>query len=262
MKKIKLIINALILLLLFIGCKRKESNNTANIETKDTATISKRIDSVLVNYLTIPNIKRQLAEIPDVKADEYFNLYIKEFRPSLTNKGKYPFFYKIHGNVVNDILIMNGNNPFHFILTSNNKKLDLLYKSPTGERYIISEVSKLTKVEQIDFIPMDSAFQQNFYREMNDIKKKLIKADPNNEGDNSFENTTDIIIPLEKFKKYNPNDGDSGLTILPGIINENIKNENGLSKKYHYTIIMAIYSIDSPIPTVYYDDFCLKPPGC
>lgn len=249
------------LLFLLTACK-KNNVTTNNGDISDSAIVINRIDSVLIQYLTISNIKKQLRNIPDTSADSYFNLYVKELSPSLTNKGEYPFFFKIQDKVATELDVKNGKNPFHFILSSTDNKLDILYMSPDGDKYVITEVSKLTKVTESDFIIRDSIFKKNIYAKMNRIKMNLVGSDPQHQGDSSYGNTTDIIIPYDTFKSYVPNNGDSALTLFPGIISDQKTNSTGKSKKFHFTLIMAIYSIDSPAPTIYYDDFCLKPPGC
>ncbi|GAA4157554.1 hypothetical protein GCM10022217_17680 [Chryseobacterium ginsenosidimutans] len=256
-------IPVIIFLLFLITCKK--DNKTVNTEIVSPTFAE---DSIIIKNLTITNIKHLLSGIPDSTADNYYQKYLGEFKPSLTNKGQFPFVFRVQDKVVDEIkalVISNKDTYVHFILTSNNNKLGLLFES--GKRkYFVTDVSKLTEVDSLKLPTMDSDFGTVVYPRMNEIKSKLITSDPKKEGDNSYGNTTDIMIPYKTFDEYQTNTADSVLTLIPGIVTENKTNSNNKSKKHHFTLILAIFPMDANKiflpPTVYYDDFCLKPPGC
>ncbi|WP_312903047.1 hypothetical protein [Chryseobacterium taichungense] len=256
-------IPAIIFLLFLITCKK--DNKTIGTETVNPTYIE---DSIITKNITISNIKQLLSGIPDSTADSYYQKYLGEFKPSLTNKGQYPFLFRIQDKVVDEIKALANSNKdtyVHFILTNNNNKLGLLFESGK-KKYFVTEVSKLTEIDSLKFSTMDSNFRTVIYPRMNEIKSKLIASDPKKEGDNSYDNSTDVMIPYKTFDEYQTNTADSVLTLLPGIVTENKANSNSKSKKHHFTLILAIFPIDANKaflpPTVYYDDFCLKPPGC
>ena len=256
-------IPSIIFLLFLVTCKKDDKTSRSE---RIIPALTK--DSIIIKNLSLNNIKHLLSDIPDSTVDNYYQKYLGEFKPSWTNKGEYPFSFRIQDKVVDEIKTLvtsNKENDVHFMLTSSNGKLILLFESGQ-KKYFVTDVSKLTDVDTLKFLTLDNNFKTVLYPKMNDIKSKLIAADPKKEGDNSYGNTTDIMIPYKIFDEYQTSSADSVLTLLPGVVTENKINSNNKSKKYHFTLIMAIFPMDVNNaflpPTIYYDDFCLKPPGC
>lgn len=274
MKTIKFlkIIPLLILLLFLITCKKE--TNVEKVTTQETALAKNDIsrspldpkgDSIIIKKFDYTTFYSILHDILASDADKYYSKYSDTYKPHLVGGKKYPFSYEITKSVGEAIKKQINKNDFvHLMLTTRNGGLDILFVDSNNKKYFITNTSTLMPVSDEEFNRMDTNFKTGIYKEMTDTKLKLV--DTEHTGDSSYGNTTEILIPYDDFDKYDPD--KHTLVFLPGMVTDpSIVNSKKQSKMHHLTLIMCLMEL-SPnkalrnFPTVFYDDFCLKPPGC
>lgn len=218
-------------------------------------------DTIRLNKFTNDSIVKRFASFSDSIAANYYELYNNEFKPRINASSEFPIHFKIHKNIMSKIESISGSQDIHFILTSHNNKLDIIFASDSlKEKYLVTNRVVPEKIEDSTFNKMDSIFNKKLYYKMNQIKSKLTRINGN--GNSRYDNTKDIYIPNAEFKNYK-NDSNNFTVFYPGIISENKINSLGISKKYHLTLIMTVSTMRyKSFSDIYYDDFCLKPPGC
>ncbi|CAD7803322.1 hypothetical protein CHRY9390_01061 [Chryseobacterium aquaeductus] len=258
MKKIKNLskfVCLIVIFTLFYECRKKDGANHVNATERDSVKISKFTDA---------RIKKILSELPVGDVNDYYKQYENKFNPRFTG-GKFPLVFFVHNSVINELkknYVKEGD--FVHLLLTDTGRLDLLFVSQSDNRkYYITSRSSLKEVD--NFNDLNNKFMSNIYPEMNTVKNNLCQT--TRVGNSTYENTMEVIIPYDDFIKYNPKNS-SVLTLIPGIITKDKKSSNGKSKMHHFTLIMGVLKENESKQLIwdnqyfYYDDFCLKPPGC
>ncbi|SHL59823.1 hypothetical protein SAMN05444360_10315 [Chryseobacterium carnipullorum] len=261
------IIYLITLMLFFVGCKkdrnREYKNESSEQQQTNIAPIDSNGDSIYIkkyDYLSFHSI---LTTIPDTDADKYYEKYSDNYKPHLELGKKYPFSINISRSVGEEMKKMiKKNDSVRLILTTRDNHLDVLFADSANNKYIITD-SAIKQINDKDFKKMDSTFKVGIYNEMTDTKIKLV--DSEHSGDKTYGNTTEILIPYAEFDKYDP--AKHTLAFLPGVVTNNTFNSKKKSKMHHLTLIMCLMDLSRTkalrtLPTVFSDDFCLKPPGC
>lgn len=268
MKTFRLLFIPFITLLCFISCNKKiKEKRDTSITTRQNYSrlpLDPKGDSIIIKGFDYNTMHLILGQIQDSSADKYYKKYSDTYKPQMTGGLKFPFSFVITKDIGVELKKMVNSDELHLLLTTRNNGLDILFVDRTNKKYYITNTPAIKLVTEEEFIKMDENFKSGINNEMNNTKMKLVEAE--HTGNSSYGNTTEIVIPYKDFVNYDPE--KHTLVFLPATVTDvNSVNSKNQSKMHHFTLIMTLVEVSrtkalKADPTVFYDDFCLKPPGC
>lgn len=267
MKTFRLLFIPFIILLCFNSCSNVIKEKVTSIPTSQSynkVPLDPKGDSIIIKKFDYNTMYLILGQIQDSSADKYYKKYSDTYKPQMTGGLKFPFSFVITKDIGAELKKRVNSGELHLLLTTRNNGLDILFVDANNKKYYITNTPAIKLVTEEEFIKMDENFKSGIYNEMNNTKMKLVGSE--HTGNSSYGNTTEIIIPYKDFVNYDPE--KHTLVFLPATVTDvNSVNSKNQSKMHHFTLIMTLVEISQTkalkaYPTVFYDDFCLKPPGC